>query len=466
MLKRIPFGAYLPDQPPGAQLTVADNVYPYASEYRPVGGFDVLTPALAGITGGAAFLSLSGTTSFLSGTALALYRYSGASWSKLIDATGGRWRFAQFGNNAIAVNGGAPVSYDLAGGTAAALAGNPPAASLVATVRDYVVLAGQPDAQQTVTWSGRNRSDIWPGTAPAPADSFGSDAQLLPDGGRVMGLVGGEYGIVWQKNAVKRMDFQGGDVVFAFNEIAGNIGCMAEGSIAASGRLSWALSEQGFVECDGAGVKPIGDEQVDATFFARFSRRDIVQGIYAAVDPRRPIVMWAMPGKPGMILLFNYQARRWATITTDVRLVFSGFTANVPLDAIGNVDVGIGSLDSPRYAGGNPLLLVARTDGTIGTLTGDPMEATLTTARLDLNGGRARIRTIKPDTDASDVMVTVEGRRRGSSVPVSRASSDLRPSGFVPLRANAAQFVVETRLRGAWAYAAGFGVEYENGGVR
>ncbi|WP_426261524.1 hypothetical protein [Sphingomonas sp. DC1100-1] len=471
MLKRFTFGAYAPDLPPADQLIVAKNVYPASTGYLPVGSFNAITPALPGITGGSAFVSSKGEASFLGGDRNSLNRFSGGTWAPLqVALTANRWRFAQFGDNVISVYGGAPISYDLVAGTSAFLAGSPPPADMVATVRDFVVLAGDPDHILTVTWSGINNSAFWPATDPTNPDQQQSDSQDMLDGGEVMGLAGGEYGIVLQRNAVKRMSYEGGDLIFRFDEIASNVGCMAKGSVAQAGRLVFFLSERGFMLCDGNDVSPIGEELVNATFFRAYSRQDIIAGIYAAVDPARHLVMWSMPGTPGQLWLYNWVLKRWATIETNVRLIFSGFTANISLDAIdaryGNLDAVPVSLDDPLFSGGNPLFLIARTDGIVGTLSGTPLTATLTTARMELTSGRTRIRTVRPLTDANVVSVTIQGRPRAGSVPLVEQANDMRRNGEVPMRVNAQQIVVSVQIADLWTYAQGFELDYENGGMR
>jgi hypothetical protein len=466
MKKAIGFGELKPDIPPNDQLTVAKNVYPTEVGYIPVQGFGALTPALAGISGGAAFISSTGQSSFLAGDATSLYRYSGSAWASLLGGlTAKRWRFAQFGDNVICVNGGAPVSYDQTLGTAALLAGSPPAGDLVTTVRDFVVIAGSPTRILDVAWSGFNNSTIWRSTTAQ------SDTQQMLDGGEVMGLAGGEYGIILQRNAIKRMTYVGPDVFFQFDEISSNVGCMAKGSVTQAGRLVFFLSERGFMLCDGNEARPIGTEKIDRSFFKTYSRQDIQNGIYAAVAPGRNIVYWSMPGTPGMLWCYHWTLDRWATIELDVRLVFSGFTANISIDALDalftDIDHVPGSLDDPRYAGGNPLLLVASSAGIVGTLSGATLPATLTMARTELApGDRVRVRTVRPITDATDVTVKLEGSARAGNLPFPEMSSDMRPNGDVPMRVNAQQIVATITLRGDWTYAQGLVFEFEAGGRR
>lgn len=467
VLKRLPFGDFRPDLPPADHLIVAKNVYPTSTGYTSVRAFGPITPALAGVCGGAAFVSSTGETSFIAGDRASLNRYSAAAWSPLIAGLSAeRWRFGQFGDNVICVYGAVPVTYDLLTGTAALLTGGPPPADMVAIVRDFVVLAGNPDAILTVTWSGSNDSKGWTPTVNQ------SDSQQMLDGGQVMGLAGGEYGIVLQKNAIKRMTYVGPDIIFQFDEISSNVGCMAKGSVAQAGRLVFFLSERGFMLCDGNDVKPIGAEKVDQTFFATYSRQDITAGLYAAVDPARNIVQWSMPGTPGMLWCYHWALDRWSTIETNVRLIFSGFTANISLDAIdavyGDLDAVPVSLDDTLFSGGNPLLLIATTSGVIGTLSGSRLPATLTMGRMELMPGqRARIRTARPITDALDALVTVAGSARAGDRPLVEVSGAMRRNGDVPLRVNAQQFQITTELRDDnWRYAQAIDVEFEPAGRR
>jgi hypothetical protein len=465
VLKRVPLGEFRPDLPPSDQLIVATNVRPSPTGYLPVASFATITPALSGISGGAAFRSSTGETSFLGGDHNSLNRYSGVTWSSLIVAlSADRWRFAQFGDNVIGVYGGQPVSYNLLTGTAALLTGNPPDADMVAVVRDFVVVAGDPASTLTVSWSGSNDSTEW-----TPLENQ-SDSQPMLDGGEVMGLAGGEYGVVLQRNAIKRMTYQGGEVIFSFDEISSNTGCMAKGSVTQAGRLVFFLSERGFMICDGNDVRPIGEDKVDRTFFATYSRQDIEAGIYAAVDPARNVVMWSMPGSPGMLWCYYWSQERWATIETDVRLLFSGFTANIGLEAVSvlypDLDTMPVSLDDPKFAGGNPLLLIATTGGVVGTLAGPALPATLAIARSELAPGRCRIRAVRPMTDAVNVTIRIEGRARGGATPLVETFGQMRQNGEVPVRVNAQTFAITTAIRGPWTYIQSLDVDYEPAGRR
>lgn len=469
MLKRIAYGEWAPDQSPISTMRTAKNVLPSGDTYSPFYQFESLTgPMATSFLGGCAYVGLDGVSAFLAGSATHLYRFSGTSFSSVATGSYASWRFAQYGNLIIGATGGAPVKFDIAGGTADVLGGSPPNASLVAGVRDFVFLAGDPSDINTVSWSGFNNAEQW------TYGSNQSDQQTLPDGGAIMGLAGGEYGLVLQKRAIKRFSYVGDPVTFQVDEIASNVGCMAKGSVAQVGRLVFFLSERGFYYTDGTDVFPIGEQKFNQWFFNRYSRQEIESGITAAVDPRSAIVYWSMPGNPGTILAYNWLLKRASYIETPIQAIFSGFTANIDLDSIdalypGGLDTVPVSLDSPQFAGGNPLFLAVKSNSDIGTFTGATMQAQFTAARTELAAPRrARLRAIRPDDDALGGSASADMRSREADEPNVAVSGSMRANGELPIRANG-RFATITRTIDAgtpWTYAAGVDVYFEPEGGR
>lgn len=466
MKKRFAYGEFLPDRP--AALSGARGAWATADGFRPARAFSSITPALSGILGGAAYVGSDGTASLLSGTATNLYRYSGTAWSSVLGSlTATSWRFDQFDDLVIGVNGSAPVKFDLIGGTAAALGGTPPTSDLVATVRDQVFLAGDPSARNVLSISGYLDAEGW------TAGTNQSLSVPFKSGGEIMGLAGGETGLILQKNAIRRATYTGDVTVWQFDEIAHNIGCMAKGSVASDGQLVFFLSEQGFKMTDRNTVIPIGDEKVDRWFFARFSRSDIAR-ITCAIDPRQTIVVWAMPGTPGLLLAYNWTGQRWATLEIDTSLIFSGFTANISLDALdalypSGLDSIPYSLDSSVFAGGNPLLLIATAAGVVGAFSGDNQEAQFTISPTEVEQGRrVRVRSALPLSDAVNATVQIDARARAGDSESATSSSSVRDNGSVPLRANGRFIGIEHTIPAGetWSYAVGIELEYEPEGGR
>lgn len=467
MIKRFPFGPLEPDKP--LSLSRAYNAFPAANGYRPVKSPVSFAGPLAGIINGAAYVSSDGISSTLGGTGTNLYRYNGTSWSNLLGGlSASAWRFAQFGDLVVGVTGGAPVKYDLTAGTAALLGGSPPVSDLVATVRDQLFLAGDPTARNTLAISGYNDAEGW---------AAGTNQCLyvpFPNGGDIMGIAGGETGIILQRNSVRRATYNGDGITWwTFDEIASDIGCMAKGSVAREGNLVFFLSEEGFKVTDRNEVRPIGQEKIDREFFSLYSRDDI-KNMTSAVDPRTTTVMWAIRGTPGRIWCYDWTLGEWSTIDTSLRAIFSGFTSSLSLEAIdalypGGIDTVPISLDSDEFAGGNPILIVVDNNGIVNTLAGPNMAATFAFKPTEIGDGmRARIRGARVVSDAVQGTVTVDARARAGDAASTRTSGSIRDNGRVPLRANGRHvgMQVDIPAGAVWTYALGLDVEFEPAGGR
>lgn len=468
--------AYLPDQAPQASgLVMAENVYPAVGEaegatrYRPARGFQSVSEALPdSFRGGASFISTGGVAYLLAGTATTLEKLTSGAWTNLLTGltVTGRWAFEQFGDYVIAVNGGATQEVDLNAGTASALA-SAPTFTDVTVVGDHVVGA-QPDGDiLKVAWSAFNDHTGWtPGV-----DQSGEQPMLT--GGEVMGLAGGEYGVILQRQRLVRMSRTGdADAPFQFDEITPNFGCASKASIAQAGRTVFFLSDRGFMALDdGQSIRPIGNEKFDATFRATVSPDDY-ERLWSAVDPTRSLVMWGVPGPTGRIWFYNWVLDRAGTLSLSFDGFFPGFEDSITLEALDplypDMDTMPYSLDDPRWSGGNPRLYFVAS-GEVGTLTGDKLIATIKTGQLaPSDTKRTRLRAVWPNTDAtSGVTFTVEGSQRRGDNPSSIAANAMQASGRVPLRVNERYMSFTIRIDDQdWEFIDGFELEASAGGDR
>ena len=467
MLKEIQFGEFTPDIAPSHSnaLTEAKNVLPIANGFAPVGSFQAVTSSLGdSVKGGGAFIGSDGHSTLLSATGAKLRKYSG-SWSDVSAiATTARWYLAQFGDNIVYANGGQLGRYELIAGTASDLADAPANAIDVATVKDFVMCL---TADSQVVWSAFNDCTGW------TSGTNQSDFQPLLDGGTGVRIVGGEYAIVLQKNTIRRVTYVGPPVVFQFDVISPEVGCMAAGSVANVGRLIFFVSERGFEMCDGETVTPIGDEKVNRWFFSRHSREDIAS-IWSAVSPRLSVVYWAMPGTPGRIIAYNWVLQRWSTIETDVTGLLTGRTSNVSIDSLdalypSGLDSIPVSLDDPSLAGGNPLLLVVDGSNRLGSLSGTPMQASGVQKNIELTPGRrSRVRSVRMVSDASAASVSLNVKLNAGDGESLVSASSMRGNGKMPIRANGRYFDTHWAIPAGtqWSYVTGCEYEFEPGDAR
>ena len=223
------FGSYEPDKSSykGASSQTIQNVVPRADGYGPFQDFTPFTSALAAPCRGFFYArKTDGTVAVFAGTSSKLYRLNNTDFTWVDASAGGgsytalptsdHWQFAQFGNLVIAVQANVvPQVFDLTSSSAfATLGGSPPQASYIAIVGRFVVLSGLLSTPYRIQWSGLNGVTTWtPG-------SSSSDFQDLPDGGAVRGVAGGEYGVIFQETAMRRMVFvPGSPVIFNIERI-------------------------------------------------------------------------------------------------------------------------------------------------------------------------------------------------------------------------------------------------------
>ena len=365
--------------------------------------------------------------------------------------------------------GAAPKKYSLTGGTTSALGGSPPSAKYVTTVKDFVVMSGVDSANSTVYWSAINNAEGWtPGTDQ-------SDTQVIPDGGAVTGLAGGEYLLVFQRNAIWRGQYVGVPFIFTFDKIVDGIGCTSPYSIVQIGRTVYFWSQRGFMSITDGQIDPIGAQQVDKTFIGHYSSAEIESNIWGASDPVRKQIVWAMTER---LWCFNWDLghdKRWTDIEADVFGVFHGLTSNKTLEQIAVDDPAIAdvpvSFDDPIWQGDEPFLGIASNDLTLGSFGSETtLRAEITPAYMEPAKGRdTRVRSVRVDSDVTtNMVVSLNCRDRMGDSDTTAVSGAVRTNGDAPVRARGRymqpSFVF---AEGAdWSFANGFEIVQAAAGAR
>jgi hypothetical protein len=466
--KVYPLGEWQPDKAPSQTNTLSDarNVKPIANGYGPMPGFSGITPTLgAAFNGGGAFVGSDGNSTFLAATSAELMKYSGAAWTNIVALTSTkRLRLAQFGDNVLHADGGTIGAYNLISG-ATSTPTDAPTAIDIAQARDFTMAITTDNALQ---WCQFNNTAVW---------TLGvNQADKQPSlWGSLRAIVGGEYVIAFTERAVVRGTYIGAenDIIWRFDEISAEIGCMAQGSVCSVGKMIGFLSERGFQITDGATIKPIGDEKFNRWFFNAYSR-DQIATMWSAIDPRNSLMLWGVPGGPGKIIAYNWVLDRASILELPFTGLFTGFTANTSLESLdalypSGLDSIPISLDDPSLAGGSPLLLIADASNAIGTLYGSAMQATFRLPNIEpVPARRARIRSVRPVTDATDVGVTIDARMKTGDAENVVSCSSMRSNGKMPVRANGRYNTVQMTIpAGAtWTYAQGIECEFEAGDGR
>ena len=461
------FGPLAPDKAKSGNpdiLTVASGVYPMEDGYRPVGQFTGVYGDLGAIPkGGATFTTPQGLSYIIAGSPTSLLKSNSGAWQTLASGfsllADNRWRFAQFGGLAIATNGTDPIQkIDLVSGIVSPLAGTPPKFETLAVVKDFLVGGVRNGNVMHMGWSGINDAEWW------TTGQRQSDRQVLPTGGRINGILSGEYGVILQRDRICRMDYVGGNVIFEINEVSSNIGCVTVHSVAQWGALGFFLSEEGFMMWNGQQAVPIGREMIDRQFADQYSVADWAQ-MSSAIDPINGVVMWSMADK---VWQYSWIFQKWSTLPIAISVIFSGVTKGLSVDELdtgvgvldNNIDgAGLVSFDDPRFAGGDPVLFAFNSLNILGGFLGTPMAATLTGTDLELfQGKRAKLRRVRSECDATTGQtVSFLARQRLGDAGVTVTASVQQASGDMPCRVNA-RYIRPTLAIAAgttWSFAKG-----------
>lgn len=466
----IPLGEFLPDQNTlGGGLNIAQNVVPIVGGYGPLGSHYSISSALpAAFAGGGSFIAGDGSSYMLVGTATGLVKYAGAGWTNLVTGmtVAGHWRFTQFGDYVVSVNGVETKVTALTGGTGTTTAlTDAPAGVCITTIGDYVVIGQDAGDLSGIYTSGFNSHTDW--------DTVAGTATYQPmlTGGEVMGLAGGEYGVILQRQRLVRMSVTGDATApFTYDEITTNAGCASKGSVCQAGRSVFFLSDRGFMALDdGQALRPIGSERVDRTFQARIPSTDY-ERIFSAVDPENKLVYWMVPGSPAYVLIYNFALDKWSEGSFIADGLFPGFTSSVDLETLAitypDLDAMTISLDDPRWRGGSPAMYLV-VDSEVGTFDGANLPATFEGSFFEPVKGRvSRFRAVRPVSDSLTMGLTLDCRERLGDAANIKTAGDVRASGIMPIRASGRYIKFNWTDEGDWTFAQGLDPELAAGGAR
>jgi hypothetical protein len=472
---RLAFGKWTPDRPGIAGgLTEALNCLPVASGYGPIpSNANLSSTASESLL--ASFVGRLGSTTTLFGAGpTKLFKFDPAD-SSMDDVSRASpaysstslWTTAQFGSVVLAANGIDKIqAWDMGSSTAFAdVAAAAPTAQFVTVVRDFVVAAKTASEISTVYWSDINDETDW-----TPGAGSQSDSQVIPDGGEIRGLTGGEFGVVLLERAIARMTYIGSPLFFQFDVIARNLGCYESRSVAQSGPLTYFLSDDGFFVTDGQTVKAIGNEVVDRWFYDNADPAQLSK-MSAAVDPINKVVVWCFRDifNVQKLLIYNYSVDKWSHANTTADYISTLATASYTLEQLANVSSSIdalpASLDSRLWAGGK-LVLGGVTANRLVTFGGAVQTAVLTTGDIEQEATETMLTLARPIVDQGSATVQVASRYRldGNISYSTAVAAD--EENRIPLRSRGKYHRVSLTPTGTWATAVGVDVDIKPVGGR
>jgi hypothetical protein len=380
-----------------------------------------------------------------------------------------RWRFTQFGNVIIAANGGNRLQgYNLnTSNTFQDLAADAPASRYITVVRDFVVsgYVGA-DFPNRVQWSALGDESSWTNSATTQADF-----QDIPDGGAVVGVTGGEFGLVFLDRSIHRMSYVGSPLVFQFDNISRNLGCYEANSIIQYGGTSFFLASDGFYACDGQQVIPIGNEKVNRYFY-NDADEGLLNLMSVAVDPFRKLIIWSYASTssavPDKLLIFNFQTNTWSSGTTTASRIASSSSPAFTLDGLdvfGTLEQIDSSFDDRVWLGGKMQFAGVR-DAKIITFSGEPMIATIETGDIEVPGSTSAITMAKPIVDNGSGNVALVSRRLLNEQIIFGSQSVADAENRVSIRGVGRYHRLQLTPTGLWQTAVGMDIDLNGLGTR
>ena len=416
---RLKFEEWLPDQPAIAgQLLEAKNVYPVSIGYAPFNNAQDFSNAASENLNSIFAGKFGDEVKLFAGGETKLFQFDSTNLNMLdVSKAGGYsslhyWKFAQFGKVVLATNNSTPIQAWTMGTSSAFadLSASAPTAKYVTVVRDFVFAAHIGTTEPSkVQWSDINDETNWVSGTTSQADY-----QILPDGGNITGITGGEFGLIFLEKAIYRATYSGSPLFFQFDAISRGLGCFAGNSIAQYGATSFFLADDGFYMCDGNTVTGIGVEKIDRYFFNDCDLTDL-ETMSTAVDPIKKLVVWNYSNVDGgrSILVYNFKLNKWSRVETDTTVVGQASTVGTTLEGLAatypNLDTIPASLDDRLWVGGKFLFAGAKDDKII-VFTGSQYNSEIITADIE-TGYNTIVSLVRPQIDNGTANVQVASRR-------------------------------------------------------
>ena len=473
----IEFGPFEPDKASFQSGSLADalNVVPVAGGYGPLNGFQTGDVSLATPILGASVLSDTLTTSYIyAGSGQSVFVGNGSSaFTSVYTSTASinpiqRWQFVRFVGKVVAVHMSVtPLAGDL-GGTITPVTGSPPRARVAGVVGNFLVLGDLIDGvdgarRNRIRWSGFRNPNAW-GTNVGTQADFND----MPDeGGAVQGIVGREFGTIFQRYSISRMTFVGPPTVFQFDVVEKKRGAISAGSIIDAGLVAAYIADDGFFLWDGTSSTPIGTQRVNEYFRSRLTTgsEDRVVGVF---DPLSQSVFWAYPTDSTLALnerlIYSLAENRWARSDLRGSYFMAGFDLGYTLDQMsvfGPIDSLTFSFDDPRFLGGRARAVGFDINGVYASLTGDTLTATLETGEWQsAPGAMSFVNAIRPQIDADMTLCATGVRMQSLSDPIAYTPDTAKAlDGRCPARSTGRFMRFRTRVPAGQAWRRATGIE-------
>lgn len=408
----IPFVGFLPDadEHMAGVLTDCEMMLPSMKGYKGAPSFVSVTDALAAECRGAAYVvKLDNSTRLFAGTQTKLYELSDTAWGDVsrvgdyVGAADSVWRYAQFGDVTLAVNGTDEFQYSNGSGDFADLSGAPKAA-VIETIAGFVMVGNYNDGSSVpdgIKWSAYLDYSDW---APDLATQAG-DLRLLDTPGEVRGLKRlGQYAVAYKEQSMYLGVNNEPPVLWGFTLVSGEIGAVSHESVVSIETAHFFISRTDIFMFDGARPVPIGDG-IREWFFSDVNS-DYISKVRGIHDKNNAQILWYYPstqssGELDSCIVYNYRTRKWGRANRTIEvpleyltgaLTYAGLEAAYPTyDVIPSVSYG-----SPFWTTSSQNMAVFNNSHVLGTLNGGSTASSVTTGAIGDDAQMTMISRVQP----------------------------------------------------------------------
>ncbi len=467
---------------------VADNCFPSSGGYSSFPGKIATGDEINEVVRGAEqFFRTDGTSIVVGGTDTKLFVLVGGTLTATTGYTSignASWQFARFNALVIATapNNAPQYLTDIDSDTGwSALPGSPPTAEVCGRVGNFLVLGNISGAKSRIQWSAENSPTATWGTNRTVQSG---QANLQSEYGKITGITGDRFPLIFQERAISRLEPVGPPTVFRAETIEEAGGCIAPASIVTVGFLTYYLRHDGWFVTDGAQVTPIGTRRVNEWFFDNVSEVDRFR-TQGAVAWEKQSIIWSFystANTNGFFrqIIFSWAENRWSTASFGVDWIVDNKVAGTTLEALdalfsSDLETVTPSLDASKWLAKSRVLSAfiqdASSNSEMHTLNGNALEATFETAdNAPVAGRRVAVNAIYPmvenaseNTEAALITRTKKG---GSAVTSMQMA--INASGFCPVRGDGRWVRGKMIMPAAanWKNAQGVQLEYRPSGRR
>lgn len=453
-----------------------DEIIPSARGYEPLPGRQLKLAALPGKCRGAILAyNMGGRARVVAGTTQNLFTHNGTIWVTANRppytgyqnvASTARWRFCQFGNYTIAVNGVVePQLLRSSTNNFVDLGGSPPKGKYVESVGYFVFMFYMPGRPNQWWCSGLGNPENWT----TDLSSQSANGVLVQTPGEIVGARAlGDTIVVYKEHSTYVGQYVGPPYVWAFKAVSTEAGALSNEAVVSVADAHVIMGDDQFYVFNGGGPPQKLETPLTNWLFTNELDRQFQERIIGWWDRQRDTVFWHYPsvhattkGELDRWIAWNMQSNSWTRGSMDVESVTyvqQSQNPGITYDQFGTILEHWNDANSLGYE--DPLLIGPKTtafgiflnDHALYTLTGTPGNSYFVTGDMGDPVDYTMVRRVRPvfsrfPTKPVSVSLSLK-ENLGSTVRNGEMAVLNRDTGWINLRQTARLHRMRMNLQG------------------